>query len=276
MARNRKPVTVIVAAHKKYRMPDDSMYLPLHVGAEGKKADDGSDLEFGYLKDNTGDNISIKNPNYCELTGLYWAWKNLDSRYIGLVHYRRYFAGRRISPDPFGRILTEKELAPLLGRYRVFVPKKRNYYIETLYSHYAHTHYGSQLDEARLIIQEKHPEYLATYDEVVGRKYGYMFNMMILRRDLFREYCIWLFDILFELEKRVDVSELTYFQGRFYGRVSEILFNVWLEYQMRSGRLKPEQIREFPFIYMERIDWLRKGTSFLKAKFLGKKYETSF
>lgn len=276
MARKNKPVTIIVAAHKQYRMPDDSMYLPVHVGAEGKKAADGSDLDLGYVKDNTGDNISEKNPHYSELTGLYWAWKHINSRYVGLVHYRRYFAGRRVSGDPFGRILLESELRPMLRRYRVFVPRKRRYVIETLYSHYAHTHYGTQLDETRNIIREKYPEYLETYDCVVKRTSGYMFNMMIMRRDLFREYCSWLFDILFELEDRVDTSGLNFFQGRFYGRISEIIFNVWLEQQLRTGRLREDQIKELPFIYMEKIDWFKKGTSFLKAKFLHQKYESSF
>ena len=76
-----KPLTatIVVAAHKKYRMPSDPLYLPIHVGAEGKKDAKGNPLDFGYQKDNVGDNISIKNPRYCELTGIYWAWKNLDS-----------------------------------------------------------------------------------------------------------------------------------------------------------------------------------------------------
>ena len=100
--------------------------------------------------------------------------------------------------------------------------------------------------------------------------------MMIMRRDLFREYCSWLFDILFELEDRVDTSGLNFFQGRFYGRISEIIFNVWLEQQLRTGRLREDQIKELPFIYMEKIDWFKKGTSFLKAKFLHQKYESSF
>ena len=54
-------VRIIVATHKKYDMPTDKMYLPLHVGAEGKFNEDGSPLDFGYQKDNTGDNISAKN-----------------------------------------------------------------------------------------------------------------------------------------------------------------------------------------------------------------------
>ena len=60
-------IQVIVATHKKYQMPADPMYLPLHVGAEGK------DLELGYTKDNTGDHISALNASFCELTGMYWA-----------------------------------------------------------------------------------------------------------------------------------------------------------------------------------------------------------
>ena len=77
-------------------MPADKMYLPVHVGAEGKKDSDGKDLDLGYVKDNTGDNISLKNPSFCELTGLYWAWKNVDSDYIGLAHYRRHFSLRSL------------------------------------------------------------------------------------------------------------------------------------------------------------------------------------
>ena len=87
-------VTIVVATHKKYEMPKDKMYLPLHVGAEGKMDPNGNVLDLGYVKDNTGDNISEKNSSYCELTGLYWAWKNLTADYIGLVHYRRYFGKR--------------------------------------------------------------------------------------------------------------------------------------------------------------------------------------
>lgn len=53
---------------QKYWMPDDSVYLPIQVGAALHPA-------LGYVPDNTGYNISDKNPNYCELTALYWAWK---------------------------------------------------------------------------------------------------------------------------------------------------------------------------------------------------------
>lgn len=57
-------VKIIVATHKKYQMPSDAMYIPLHVGAEGKKDSDGNELDWGYIKDNTGENISILNPSF--------------------------------------------------------------------------------------------------------------------------------------------------------------------------------------------------------------------
>lgn len=177
-------VKVIIATHKKYQMPKDDMYLPLHVGAEGKKDVVGNNLDLGYLKDNTGDNISALNPSFCELTGLYWAWKNLDADYIGLVHYRRHFCMKKRKRNVFDNVLTYEELRPYLGKVKVFTPNKRNYYIETLYSHYEHTHYSNQLDETRKIIYEKYPGYIKSYDKVLQRTYGYMFNMMIMDREM--------------------------------------------------------------------------------------------
>lgn len=268
-------VKIIIATHKKYRIPKDKMYLPLHVGAEGKKDTQGNSLDFGYAKDNTGDNISKLNPSFCELTALYWAWKNIDADYIGLVHYRRHFSLNR-KKDAWKSILTYKQLVPYLGKMRVFTPNKRKYYIESLYSHYAHTHYAEQLDQTRLIIEEKYPEYLKSYDKVLKRTYGYMFNMMIMDRKCFDCYCSWLFDILFELKNRIDMPELSSFQGRFYGRVSEIIFNVWLEYQIQNGTLKKKEIKEIPCVHMEKINWMEKGRAFLKAKFLHERYKGSF
>lgn len=273
-----KNVAIIIATHKKYRMPDDEMYLPLHVGAEGKKDSYGNELDFGYLKDNTGDNISKLNASFCELTGLYWAWKNLQSDYIGLVHYRRHF--RLISVEdrknPWNCILTYKEIEPYLGKVKVFVPKKRRYYIETLYSHYKHTHYSNHLDVTRSIISEKYPEYINSFDRVLKQRYGYMFNMMIMEKELLDKYCDWLFDILFDLGKRIDTTELSAFQGRYFGRVSEIIFNVWLDYQIKTGIISKKTVKEIPYIHMEKINWLKKGTAFFKAKFFNMKYEGSF
>ena len=141
-----KDIKVIVATHKEYQMPTDSMYLPLHVGAEGKDS-------FGYQRDNEGENISNKNPYFCELTGLYWAWKNLKSDYIGLVHYRRYFTLNKkrykTEDEKFKNILTLKETDEIFNNTDIILPVKRKYYIENLYEHYKHTLYVEPLDETR-------------------------------------------------------------------------------------------------------------------------------
>lgn len=258
-----KKIKVIVATHKEYDMPKDKMYLPLQVGAEGKQS-------LGYKKDNTGDNISLKNPNFCELTGLYWAWKNLKEDYIGLSHYRRHFSSKVINKkDLINSVLTLEEADEIFNSTDIIVANLRKYYIENLYSHYANTLYVEPLDIAGEIIKEKYPEYLEEFNKLKTRTSAHMFNMFIMKKDKLDEYCTWLFDILFELEKRVDNSKYDSFHARFYGRVSELLLDVWLNTNGYS-------YKEVKVISMEKVDWIKKGTSFLKAKFLGKKYDKSF
>ncbi len=258
----KKDIKIIIATHKKYEMPKDKMYIPVHVGADGKD-------DLGYIKDNSGDNISKKNPFFCELTGLYWAWKNLDAEYIGLAHYRRHFSIKRKSKNKFENVLTEQQLQKILEKTDVVLTKKRKYYIENLYSHYKHTMYIEPLDETGKIIEEMYPEYSAYFNKLHKRTSAHMFNMFIMKKEKFDEYCNWLFDILFELEQRVDNSKYDTFHARFYGRVSELLLDVWLN---TNGYT----YKEVKVISMEKVNWWKKVTSFLKAKFKNEKYGKSF
>ena len=253
-------VKVIVAAHKPYTMPSDKMYLPLHVGSAGKES-------IGYQRDDDGENISSLNPYFCELTGLYWAWKNLSEDYIGLVHYRRHFAMD-------GKTMEYEQIKPYLGKIKIFTPKKRWYVIETLKSHYEHTHYSEHLEITRDVLKDKYPEYEDAYDKAINRTWGYMFNMMIMERNLLDEYCAWLFDILGSIFKKVDTSSYEAFEKRYIGRVSEILFNVWLEKKISSGEIQEYEMCDLGFDVEENL--IKMIPSFLKAKFLGKKYEASF
>ena len=261
-----KNIKVIVATHKDYRMPTDKLYLPLHVGAEGKD-------DLGFTKDNTGDNISKKNPYFCELTGLYWAWKNLDADYIGLVHYRRHLTNKKhvgkTTDDKFSSVLTLKEANELLNDTDIILPNRRKYYIENLYDHYKHTMYIEPFDETRKIIEEKYPEYIEEFDKLHKRTSAHMFNMFIMKKDTLNDYSKWLFDILFELERRMKDNKYDTFHSRFYGRVSELLLDVYIN----TNKLN---FKEVKFMDMESINWWKKGTSFLKAKFFGKKYDKSF
>ena len=261
-----KDIKIIVAAHKKYQMPKDEMYVPVQVGAEGKEK------IKKYKHDNEENNISNKNPYFCELTGLYWAWKNLDADYIGLSHYRRHFSvEKHIAKETdkkFKSVLNEKELRDILKDTDVVLAKKRNYYIESLYSHYEHTMYIEPLDETRKIIEEKYPDYLEEFDKLHKRTSAHMFNMFIMKKEILNEYCTWLFDILFELEKRIDVKQYDSFHARFFGRISELLLDVWINKNNIS-------YKEAKVIDMENVNWLKKGSAFLRAKFTGKKYERS-
>lgn len=259
-----KDIKIIVATHKKYRMPKDNMYLPIQVGAKGK-------VNIGYQIDSTGDNISEKNSSFSELTGLYWAWKNLNTDYIGLTHYRRHFRGNARGKDrkePFNLILTKKEAEKLLENTDILVTKKRRYYIVNIYNHYANTLYIETLDKAKKIIWKKYPEYADAFDKCMKRTYMHAFNMFIMKREILNEYCTWLFDILFDLEEELKDKDYNEFHARYPGRVGEILLDVWLEKNRYT-------YQEIPFIYTENINIFKKILMFLKANFLKEKYETS-
>lgn len=267
-------IKIVVATHKKSVMPSDKMYLPLHVGAAGKFKDDGTLVDFGYTRDDIGDNISDKNCYFGTQTGLYWIWKNLDADYKGLVHYRRYFVGNHINTkDMIGSVITYDQMKPMLGKYKIFVPKKRYYYIETLYSHYAHTHDEKHFKVVEQIIKKDCPEYFHAYEKVLKRRWGYMFNMMILEKNLMDDYCSWLFNILFQVFEQVDKLNMTAFDKRFCGRISEILFDVWIESKLLTGKIAKTEIKELP--YIEDVNWNYKIKVFLSAKFLHKKYGAS-
>lgn len=249
-------IKILVAAHKKYWMPDDRMYLPIHVGAEGKE-------DIGYTPDNTGDNISAKNTHYCELTGLYWAWKNLDADFIGLAHYRRHFSNGKLLCGKRERVMCRDELERKIGDYEILLPKPRNYWIETNYSQYAHAHHAIDLDTTREILAERHPDYVKAFDASMKRTVGHRFNMFIMKRDKLDAYCAWLFDVLFELEKRLDISGYNSYDARVFGFVSERLLDVWIE---TNGY----PYRELPYVFMESQNWLVKGGNFVKRKLDGK------
>lgn len=267
-------IKIIVATHKKSEMPVDNMYLPLHVGAAGKVNLDGTPIDYGYIRDDTGDNISEKNSIFGTQTGLYWAWKNLNAEYKGLVHYRRFFVGNMKNKDNMlESVITYDEIKPMLGQYKIFVPQKRWYIIETLYSHYAHTHDENHLKICREIIEKKSPQYLNAYDRVLKRRWGYMFNMMILQKDLMNDYCTWLFNILFELYEKVDSNGMSAFDSRFCGRISELLFDVWIENKIESGKVAKNEVKELS--YIEDVNWNYKIKAFLSAKFFKKKYGAS-
>ena len=255
-------IKVIVATHKAYTMPRDDMYIPVHVGRRLSDNWQNSALR-SYTGDDSGDNISGKNKNYCELTGLYWAWKNLDCDYLGLAHYRRHFR-RNKSKDKWQTILTKEKAESLLEKCDVILPKKRDYFIESTYEQYIHAHNKQDLDKTLEILQEKYPEYIPAWDKVMKSTSGHRFNMFIMKKEILDRYLEWLFDILFTLEEVLDISSYTPNDRRVFGFVSERLLDIWL-ITNNIG------YTELPVINMENQHWPKKIFNFLKRKFIGKK-----
>lgn len=213
-------VSIYVATHKEASFPKNDIYIPLHVGAEGKN-------DLGYLKDNTGDNISSKNSNYCELTGMYWIWKNDDSDIVGLTHYRRYFFKNKFSKS-LKNVILKDDIVNVLKKYDIIVPNKLYFKNKTVEELYTTIHNINDYKLCRNIIKKKYPDYLKAFDTVSNNNYLYSCNMVITKKEIFDKYCKWLFDILFEVEKVVDLSNYDDYNKRLYGFLSERLFNVWM------------------------------------------------
>jgi len=208
---------IYIAAHKQFNNTAPSNYRVLQVGAEGK-------ADLGYLRDNSGDNISVKNPTFCELTGLYWMWKHVDDDYIGLVHYRRYFC-RSLNSK---KILSENDIKKKLRDHDIIVPFPMHLK-NTLTEQYCEVSgFERDLLSTREVISEICPEYLHDFDTVMNGKSAYFFNMMIAGNQLFKDYCEWLFAILFKLEKRCDLTGYNSYQQRIFGFIAERLLNVYI------------------------------------------------
>lgn len=244
-------VKILVAAHKPYQMPQDrQLYLPIYVG---KDLHPNTNID-GYTGDNTGDNISAKNGTFNELTAIYWAWKNLGADAIGLDHYRRYMSLSK--KKDIDAALNIEQVTELLNNHDIILPRKRNYVIQSNYDHYIHAHHKEPLDVTEQIIQDMYPEYLSSYQKVMQRRSAHMFNMFLMKRNRFNEYCDWMFGILFELEARTNVDNYTKYEQRVYGFVSELLLDVWLD------KNKYDYV-EVNFVHMESQHWLKKGFAFL-------------
>lgn len=212
---------IYIMTHKKFNDPNLDGYVPLQVGTEGKNP-------LGYLQDNVGNNISLKNPNYCELTGLYWVWKNQSDDYKGLVHYRRYFGKSNLS-SKIKDIYTYEEMLNFLKEADIVLPYveyfKQNAKDEIMIQCCTEEIFCNLKD----IIEEKYPDYIESFNNYFNGNKSTLFNMMFCRKEIFDSYCEWLFDILFKLESTTDLSELNDYQKRLYGFLSERLLNVWVK-----------------------------------------------
>ncbi|MDD3048383.1 MAG: DUF4422 domain-containing protein [Bacilli bacterium] len=209
-------VKVFVATTKLYDMPKEKIYQPIQVGAALNE-------ELPYLKDNTKNNISIKNPNYCELTALYWIWQNSHIDIEGLTHYRRYFT------KGINRLLSEEDIISILSRHDLIIPNRIFFRGINIKEQYGNCHYLKDYILCKEITCDLYPTYADTFNNIEKQNHLRPYNMMITRKDIIDEYAEWLFKILFECEKKIDITNYSDYQKRVFGFLSERLFNVWLE-----------------------------------------------
>ncbi len=230
MAKDECKTNVFPFYHKNISsVITDSTYSPIMVGSAFFSG------ESPFQRDNEGDNISDKNKFYCELTGIYWIWKNCACDIIGTSHYRRYFTAQK---EPLAyrikrffyffigqhrkrhgliytnnlslftpRIINKDEIETLLSKYEAILPQAR-ILRKTIRKHYQSHHKGYGLDILEEIIKEKYADYLNAYNEVMDSNRLYANNMFVLKNAHFQEFMEWWFDILFLFEERAQKKEI--------------------------------------------------------------------
>lgn len=179
--------------------------------------------DLGYLGDDQGDSISYANEYYSELTGLYWIWRNdQSSDIVGTCHYRRYLLNDQ------GQLFQEQEIRDLLQAYDVITTKnlQLNY---SYYEGFGENHKIYYLRELEKVMRRTVPSEYPVYQQLVHEKHTYFGNMMIASKRVYDDYCNWLFAILFELERNIEIDEPDSYHRRIFGFISEFLFYVYCQ-----------------------------------------------
>lgn len=264
-------IKIYVSCHKECFMPQGELFYPIQVGAAaaGKRF-------AGILHDDEGDNISHKNPTYCELTAQYWAWKNDDADYYGFFHYRRYmsFSEKKLRANLFEDVemdyldgsvyetlgLQKQRMVNLINRYDVIATtavnlKRLHPSLSSNYYQYASTpyQYKEDLDVMMQIIKEKYP---AMYDTAVYYMHqapaGYFCNMFIMKKEIFQAYSAWLFDILQEHERRRDYRNYDAEGYRVSGYLGERLFGIYYTWLKQGGKVRCRELQRTLFRYADK------------------------
>lgn len=212
-------IKILVACHKADpNIRQDGIYMPIQVGKALHP-----EIDLGFQCDNTGDNISEKNGSYCELTALYWAWKNLkDVDYIGLAHYRRYFD------------MSPKQVLDAYNKDSIIIANHRILPI-SVYDELVH---WTSLEDTTIFIDTimtLYPDYsediLSYYFR--GNKFS-QFNMMLMSKENYNLYCEFIFSVLIKTEQRIRLASYTR-QRRVIGYLAESLLGLWIKH----NKIKP-------------------------------------
>lgn len=184
-----KKLKLFVVCHKPTELPKGDVYVPFHVG---RKLSLLKEQMKEYVGDDTGDNISEKNPYYCEATAIYWIWKNEhDAEYVGINHYRRRFVPD-FTDDNIDLYFSDGTDALMVSNYFRFYTRwfTSLQYLQT-----------EDLIIVNAAIIKLYPEYQITFNQFLRDYVDHPFNMVICKKELYNNYAKWLFDICFEVEK---------------------------------------------------------------------------
>lgn len=195
-----------------------SWEIPIQVGAAL------TDKEICEIRDNTGDHISYKNRQYCELTALYWIWKNDRSDYVGLGHYRRHLE------------LEKEDLKKLASSDVDVVLTIPIFDIPSVGEVYRRDHVADDWDVMFQAIRDLCPEYLGAAKAMEAGRFYYAYNMFIMKREILEPYCQWLFPLLDYCEKHC-VRERDGYQGRYIGFLAEHLMSLYFSHHEKEYKI---------------------------------------
>ena len=250
--------TVFVSHHRPFWTYCSDFFQPIHVG----KMLSSHSLDIP--GDDTGDHISDKNPFYCELTSMYWAWKNrTPGDFVGFFHYRRYLDTVNFHDVPsYGTIphdqltsgidsaeafVQEEMLCKLMNEYDVLVPPLYPGVTEgdtglSLAGHYCYEHRLQDWETLVSLLLKKHPKYHTTIKQAIDSKDFYLFHCYVMKDALFQEYATWLFSILFEMESRIAIEKDHPHQKRVFGFLAERLFNIFLAIKKEESNIRVKEL----------------------------------
>ncbi len=235
--------SILTAYHRQAPLFRSRTITPIHVGREIAPAA-LPDMQG----DDSGRNISSRNPSFCELTALYWAWQNdTESDMIGLMHYRRLLdltdrlPGGAVerTPDHLDTrqwtAEAESWIAQQAANWDIVLPRLHEMGL-TVEENYAKRHWAQDFDLARDIIARDHPDYADSFEAVARDRYIRLGNMALMSRPVFDRYCAWLFDILFKVEAApVSRTHYSTTQMRYLGFLAERLFTVFVHHEQESN-----------------------------------------
>lgn len=249
----KKPVIKIFATHSV----GSNNYALRNGIFEAVRGGAYREVEHTLQPDCTGDNISEKNASYCELTTQYWAWKNVKADYYGFIHYRRMFSfsDEKFQSDPWEfagidylnedalkriGVLNEDRVREYISQYDVVTPipvKLKNVGVKSLRKQYLLSQKLNvkDLDLMMDIIKDVAPNYYDAAEEYLNGPICYLCNIFVLKKELFDEYCRFLFPVLEEFERRRDMSQYNAEAFRTPGHLGERMFGIFCTYLKKKG-----------------------------------------